>query len=73
VPEPGPGCYWKWDEGTWSRDGIEGYRFHCTARPLNGPMQSWRLAIQGDQFVLSDRGVPEVRFRGWVANLDDGK
>src|SRR5262249_13935025 len=34
VPEPGPGCYWKWKEGGWNRQGIEGYEFHCTARPL---------------------------------------
>jgi hypothetical protein len=73
VPEPGPGCYWKWKEGGWNRQGIEGYEFHCTARPLNGPIRGWWLAIKDDKLVLTNEGDQEVRFRGWVANLDDGK
>ena len=73
VPEPGPGCYWKWKEGGWKRQGIEGYDFDCSARPLHGPMGGWRLAIKGDRLVLTGEGEQEVPFRGWVDNLDDGK
>jgi hypothetical protein len=73
VPEPGPGCYWKWKEGGWRKSGIEGYDFDCTARPLNGPLRGWRLTTSGDQLLLANEAAEEVPFRGWVDNLDDGK
>jgi hypothetical protein len=73
VPEPGPGCYWKWKEGGWKRQGIEGYDFDCTARPVYGPMRGWRLALKDDRLVLTNETAEEVPFHGWVDNLDDGK
>jgi len=73
VPEPGPGCYWTWKEGGRQRRGIEGYDFDCNAVPRNGPMRGWRLAVKGDQLLLTNEDVQQVPFRGWFDNLDDGK
>ena len=32
-----------------------------------------RLGIKDDKLVLTNEGDQEIQFRGWVANLDDGK
>lgn len=75
VPEPGPGCYWTWDEreeekkkNSWNN----GYRFPCIARPANGPMKGWSLAIDGGRLVVAKEPAAEVRFWAEYDDLRDG-
>src|SRR5438270_892653 len=72
VPEPGPGCYWNWEEGAWKKNpnGCS-YTVLCTARPANGPMRGWSLTCDGVKLVLAEGASAEVVFTGSAPNLRD--
>lgn len=73
VPQPGPGCYWTWQEGPWRKTRDYGRTFTITVRPANGPLRDWQLAFEGDKLILSKDSAAEVHFQGYVDDLDDGK
>jgi hypothetical protein len=73
VPEPGPGCYWTWEEGPWRKSRDFGRTFAITVRPANGPMRGWLLTMDGDKLILAKETAAEVKFQGYVDDLDDGK
>jgi hypothetical protein len=76
VPEPGPGCYWSWEEREEARkknSDNRGYSFPCVARPANGPMKGWSLALEGGKLILAKEPAAEVTFRAAYDDLDDGK
>src|SRR5262249_13468055 len=67
VPQPGPGCYWAWEEGPRKRNvGGYGYTFPCTARPASGPLKGWKLTADGDKLILSRDPLAEITFRGEI-------
>jgi hypothetical protein len=76
VPEPGPGCYWTWDEGPRKRkrdiDGF-GYTIPCTARPAHGPLRGWALTLDGRKLVLAKKPAAEAGFTASIDDLNDGK
>lgn len=75
VPQPGPGCYWTWDEGPWKKNSPSGfgYTFPCTARPANGPLRGWSLTADDGKLVLTRNPAKEITFKGAIDDLDDGK
>jgi hypothetical protein len=70
VPEPGPGCYWRWTEGPWEKNkgfgpsgpGGPEYTIACRARPANGPFKGWSLAADRAGVVLARSPSAELRF-----------
>jgi hypothetical protein len=69
VPEPGPGCYWRWTEGARQghKQGPSGpggpyYTIPCRATPVNGPLKGWSLAADGTDVVLAESPKKELDF-----------
>jgi len=77
VPEPGPGCYWRWTEGRWKEEEPRGegpvYTIPCRAKAANGPLKGWSLTAGGADVVLAKSPPTEFCFRADVGEQDTSK
>jgi hypothetical protein len=73
VPQPGPGCYWSWQEGSWHKTRDFGRTFSITVRPTRGPLAGWSLSLVKKKLMLTRDRTAEIKFQGEVDDLDDGK